>query len=420
MANELPPGGAAATVIGIARERLVRVADALAVAAAVVLPWSTSGLAIVVGLWVLVFIPLANRVALQRVLLSAAGGLPVLLWLLGLAGMAWADVPLAERLAGLNSFHKLLLIPLFMVHFEESERGHEVLTGFLVSCSVLVVLSWFLYFSGFGFLNMRTPGIPVKDHIALSAMFTVCIALLIALASEAWRKARNGAALLYGLLAIVFLADIFVVSTSRTALVVLPIIALLFGMKFLSWRGATALLVALAVFAAVGWQFSSYMRLRVSTFLSEVENYRSDGARTPAAERLEFWRKSAGFIEAAPVIGHGTGTISALFRSSTKDQSGLAALAAENPHNQTLAVAIQLGAVGVGVLLAMWIAHFLLFRGGGMAAWVGFAVVVQNFVGSLFNSHIFDFTHGWGYVIGVGVAGGAVLKSALKNVETRR
>jgi hypothetical protein len=37
-------------------------------------------------------------------------------------------------------------------------------------------------------------------------------------------------------------------------------------------------------------------------------------------------------------------------------------------------------------------------------------VVVQNIFTSLFNSHIFDFHEGWMYVLGVGVAGGMVLK----------
>jgi O-antigen ligase len=38
-------------------------------------------------------------------------------------------------------------------------------------------------------------------------------------------------------------------------------------------------------------------------------------------------------------------------------------------------------------------------------------VVVQNFFTSLFNSHIFDFNEGWMYVLGVGIAGGVVLKA---------
>ena len=69
-------------------------------------------------------------------------------------------------------------------------------------------------------------------------------------------------------------------------------------------------------------------------------------------------------------------------------------------------MAIQLGLVGAAVLWAMWIAHLLLFRGSGLAEWIGLVIVVQNIVGSLFNSHLFDFVQGWVYVFGVGVAGG--------------
>jgi hypothetical protein len=38
-------------------------------------------------------------------------------------------------------------------------------------------------------------------------------------------------------------------------------------------------------------------------------------------------------------------------------------------------------------------------------------VVVQNIFTSLFNSHLFDFHEGWMYVLGVGVAGGMVLRA---------
>ena len=85
-------------------------------------------------------------------------------------------------------------------------------------------------------------------------------------------------------------------------------------------------------------------------------------------------------------------------------------MASSNPHNQTLAVAIQLGVVGVAVLFAMWAAHLLIFRGSGLAAWAGLVVVVQNIVSSQFNSHLFDFTHGWIYVVGIGMAAGATLR----------
>jgi O-antigen ligase len=65
--------------------------------------------------------------------------------------------------------------------------------------------------------------------------------------------------------------------------------------------------------------------------------------------------------------------------------------------------------IGVVVLYAMWLKHLLLFRGDGLANWIGLLVVVQNIFTSLFNSHLFDFHEGWMYVLGVGVAGGMVL-----------
>ena len=73
-------------------------------------------------------------------------------------------------------------------------------------------------------------------------------------------------------------------------------------------------------------------------------------------------------------------------------------------------VAIQLGIVGGAILIAMWIAHLALFRGPGLVSWIGLVIVTQNIVSSLFNSHLFDFFHGWLYVFGVGVVGGMALR----------
>jgi hypothetical protein len=47
-------------------------------------------------------------------------------------------------------------------------------------------------------------------------------------------------------------------------------------------------------------------------------------------------------------------------------------------------------------------------------------VVVQNIFTSLFNSHIFDFHEGWMYVLGAGVAGGAVLKAGRRKAAAEQ
>ena len=401
----------ASTFRAFDRERLARFSDWVAVALAASLPWSTSATGILVVVWLITALPVLDPAAVRRELATAAGGLPVLLWALGVVGMLWTDVAWSERWHGLMSFHKLLLIPLLLARFRQSDKGRYVMLGFLAACVVLLAVSW-VWRPDFLPWRVRA-GVPVKDYISQSAMFTVCILILASIAVERWREGRRNLALGLVALALIFLANILAWAPSRTAFVVIPVLLVLFGALRFGWKGVVGALVPLVVVVALVWPTSWYFQARVTTFFDEIRNYRSDGRPTPAGERIEFWKKSAGFVADAPILGHGTGSMAKLFREAAAGHTGVGATASVNPHNQTFAVAIQLGLVGTAVLFAMWIAHLLLFWGPGLAAWIGFVVVVQNVVGSLFNSHLFDFTHGWLYVVGVGIAGGTVLRQAV-------
>jgi len=328
--------------------------------------------------------------------------------------MLWADVPWAERFDGFDSFLKLLFIPLLLHQFCRFGGGRQVLIGFLASCVVLLAVSWsLLAWPGMPWPGtVKTLGVPVKDYGAQSAFFTFCILVIVRFAYDLWRNDRRGSALALTMLALIFLANVFFVSTSRTSLVVFSVLLIVLGHRLFGWKGAIGFVVGFLVLATAAWPSASFLRLRVVPLLDEIRSYQSSEVPTSAGERLEFWRKSVGFIEAAPIIGHGTGSIRDQFRRSSVDQTGTAAVLTANPHNQIFAVGIQIGFVGMAALLAMWIAHLALFRADSLAAWTGLVVVIQNIVGSLFNSSLFDFTHGWAYVVGVGIAGGIVLKES--------
>src|SRR5262245_7730663 len=109
---------------------LATIADCLAIAVATSLPWSTSAPAILVVLWAIACIPTVGWAAIRREVLTAAGGLPVALVLLGVAGMAWSDVTFVERWKGVESFLKLLAIPLLLAQFRRSGRGECVFAGY--------------------------------------------------------------------------------------------------------------------------------------------------------------------------------------------------------------------------------------------------------------------------------------------------
>jgi O-antigen ligase len=392
------------------RVKLGQIADGLMVAAAVSLPWSTSALGILLVLWLLALIPTLEWPELRRELLTPAGGLPVLLFLLGVIGMAWADVSWLARWKGLDGFFKLLVIPLLIVQFRRSDNGMRVFVGFLIACVALLIASWTVAIWPGLPKGSTDYGVFVKSYIVQSVEFMICAAVLLHLAVEAVRAGRWARLALLLVPALAFLQDIFFVATGRTTLVVIPVLLVVYGARRFGAKGFAGAIVAATVLAAGVWASSPYVRYRVDEILTAPHIPANLHKMTSSEERFVFWTKSVRIIRSAPLIGHGTGSITEMFRRAAAGQSGIKAEVPSNPHNQTFAVAIQLGLIGAAVLWAMWLFHFFLFRGPGLAAWIGLVIVTQNVVGSLFNSFLFDFTEGWLYVIGFGVAAGMFLR----------
>jgi O-antigen ligase len=253
-------------------------------------------------------------------------------------------------------------------------------------------------------------GVPVKNYIDQSQEFALCAVVLGYPAIMLLREKRTGLAALLIAVSISFVVNMMFVSVSRTALVTIPIMAAVFALLHLKWRSIVIILCLTAVLSGLAWATSPQLRWTTTTFLRDYQIYKELDQPTSIGMRLVFWQKSLRFFAEAPVIGHGTGSIRGLFeQAATGPKVLVGGQVVANPHNQTLNVAIQWGAIGVVVLYAMWLVHLLLFRGEGLATWIGLMVVVQNIFTSLFNSHLFDFNEGWIYVLGVGIAGGMVL-----------
>lgn len=404
-----------ATAMGIEDEPLRRIADGIAVAIAVSLPWSTSATGILVVIWLFFLLLTIEFGPLRRVVTTPAGGLPVLLVALGALGMLWVSVPWDVALRGFSPFAKLLVITLLLIQYDHSDKALTVFKGFLISCTALLALSWIIAFwPKLAWDGTKSGGVPVKDYIAQSGEFVICAFALGYIAIDRCKAGRHLVAIAFSMLAAAFLFNVFYIAASRTALVTIPILLIVLGARHFGWKGTLGFFAVGVVLGTLAWASSPYLRTRLTNVVLEVQAYQTDRAGTSAGERLDFWKKSLGFIGEAPLIGHGTGSIKYMFEKAAVGETGNWMTPSANPHNQVFAVGIQLGLLGIAVLFAMWISHLLLFRQPDLIAWIGLAVVVQNVVSSLFNSHLFDFTQGWTYVFGVGVAGGAMLRSGAR------
>ena len=404
--------------------RWIATVDIVAVLLALALPWSTSLVGIFGVVMVLAMLPVLDAGSFIRSLKNPICAAPIALFALALAGTLWSDAAWGARLYAVGPTAKLLVLPFLFQHFARSERGGWVFIAFLVSCALMVVMSWIVAF--FPDLTLKAKdvashGIFVKNYIDQSQEFALCAVALAYPIVMLVREKRIALACLLCALATAFVTNMAFVIVSRTALVTMPIMLAVFGLLHLRLRTTLLILCAAAIASMVAWAASPQLKATVEKFRVEYQAYMEQGTDTSIGERLEFYKKSLHFFAEAPLKGHGTGSTRGLFeQAATGAPAGSAAAdVVGNPHNQILNVAVQWGVIGVVLLYAMWLSHLLLFRGEGLTNWIGLLVVVQNIFTSLFNSHIFDFHEGWMYVLGVGVAGGMVLKvRAAKRTDT--
>ena len=397
-----------------ARATWIALADAAAILLALALPWSTTLVAVLAVLMLIVLVPFLDVGALLQSSRRPASVVAIALFVLAVVGTLWSPAPWAERFHGIGPVLKLLMLPLLFYHFERSERGRWIFIAFLVSCVLLSVMSWIVAFHPDLSLKPRfnaAHGIFVKDYIDQSQEFTLCVMALAYPIIALIRAGKVRLALPLCAIALTLLANMMFVIVSRTALVTMPIMAAVFGLLHLRWRTNLMILAASIAVVAAAWAVSPQFDVALERFSQDYRFYKK-GIPSSTAERLEYWTHALTFLADAPLIGNGTGSTKQLYEQAARSPEWATGIRVfPNPHNQTLAVAIQWGVLGIAALYAMWLVHLLMFRGDGLANWIGLLVVVQNIFTSLFNSHIFDFHEGWMYVLGVGVAGGMVLKA---------
>lgn len=391
------------------RQKLSVAADYFVLGAAVTLPWSTGATSALLALWALSLIFSNKASKISDELRTAAGLFPVALWLLAGFGLLWAeDVTWSDRLRGGTEFNRLLAIPLLLAQFRNNpSAAYTIVFAFFGSCLALLLLSFLFYaWPSLSWRWSRSLGVPVRDYIAQSGEFALCSFGLLAFALKSFRSQRPWRALAALAIALLFVSNVMFIATGRTTVVVMIVLLVWFGIQQVSWKSAGTVVLCGTIVLVTAWVSSPYLQARLTTLWEEVHSYDpSSHTVASAAIRLEFWKRSSEFVRQAPILGHGTGSVESLFRKSASGTNQLSSITTRNPHNQILIVVIQLGLIGGVLLISMWGAHLQLFLHRELYALFGSFVVIQNIIGSLFNSHLFDFSQGWLYVLGVGVLG---------------
>jgi O-antigen ligase len=391
-------------------ERLLIGRQMAAVATAAMLPVSTSGQAIALSAFVVLAILTVPREQWLATLATPAAAIPVGLYALIVMGMLWSPTPFAPG-GGVGHYAKLLLIPVAMACAFTPRQGLQIGYGFLAGCLVVLLFS-FLSFFMFPPPPFRhaMDGVPVKDNAVQSGCFALCAFALALGGVKTWVGGNRRRAVAMMTLALVFLADVFMIYISKTGILMTAALVGLFVVQAEGWKRSLLIATPIVLIAAVALWTSPPAQRRLAEIATDIHAVDSGKGSSEAtlstASRLDFWTKAVEFIKQAPLFGHGTGSTKSLYQSLEATRPSPYGEAVPDPHNQFFAIAIQVGLVGGAILLAMWVVHFSMFIGGSFACAIGQAVVIQNFIGSLFNSHLSTVTQGMLYCLAVGLFGG--------------
>jgi O-antigen ligase len=339
---------------------------------------------------------------------------PVALAALALFGILVAGLFYGARHPGdglgyLGKYDDLLFIPIFITLFQDARMRELALRWF---CAAMILTFVVADVTALGLLEgnpwlLRPLGYAgaFKASIThgLLAAFAAFLFALLALREARWPQRA-----LFAVLALVAFKNVAFIAISRTAYLVLALLALYLSFILFRKRGLVIVCLILGALFAAAYSVSGVFRERVDTVVFESGDWQ---ARWPSREsvtlRLEWYQRSLDIVREHPLLGSGTGSFPRAFAEAVKDAK---AAHVANPHNEYLLIAVQAGLVGLALLLYLFVRQLMLAQhlASPLETHLAYGLVITMAVGCLFNSFLLDHTEGLLYAWLTGVLYGGL------------
>lgn len=348
----------------------------------------------------------ANPVAVSAILLFA--------WLL--VGTLWGEGDWEERATWVKKYANLLLIPLVISMSVDDEERNRALLALAASLIVTLILSLVLSMGLFSpkqglTCDSYNPCVFKKHttHGLLMGFGTLLFGVL------AWKSSQRWVRWGWGVASCLAASNVLLMVQGRTGYVVLAGLAVVAFQSYLGWRGMLSAIIALSMMFTMVYHVSTTFHDRVDLVATGVTRWNPQVATYDGVtERMEFFYHTVEIIRDHPLMGVGTGGFAKAYAVRVQDL-GLPVPA--HPHNQYLLVMAQVGVVGIGLLLWLFVqqwrsstlavdaAHGLLGRG----------VMVTIAISCLFQPALIDHTEKLFYCL----FSGLLFSSTNPHVETK-
>ena len=277
-----------------------------------------------------------------------------------LVGLVWSD-HLHTGWTVLTEHGKILILPV-MLTTVRTEHRWRYLGAFIAGVTVIMLSTYLALFGLLSYADVTPEHLTKKTtHVFFNPMLALAIYLLLhRLCLGGLRPAARWLLLLLvGLMTV----DMFITEGRAGQMVFFVLMGLLLAQCLLRRSllvAAVVPLVLLPLAFALFYTGSPMFRDRVDQARLEIAEFKRH-PDTSVGLRLFYWKHSWRIISREPWFGVGTGDFFAAYaRINWKFSSQMPFT--DNPHNQYVYTAVQLGVFGLTFLLALFAAQFFQAR----------------------------------------------------------
>jgi len=312
-----------------------------------------------------------------------------------LLGLAYGGGGAGAGLHYLAKYVDLIFVPLFMFFFRDEQTRNRGLAAFAIAAVASVIVSHFI---SFGLLEhnpvlKRSAEFPggFKFSITHSLVIGLAAFMFAVLAREA-RKLRHRIG--FTLLALFAAHNVLFMVIGRTGQLVLVILFFYFFIVTWGRRGFLLVILLSVVTLLAAYTTSATFKKRADVAVQEFNHWQpGNPSDTSVGLRLEWYVNSLAIVREHPLIGTGTGSFPATYARAV---TGSNMVETENPHNEYLLIAVQLGLLGLTALIYLF---WRIWQYAGRLENTTYrdlarGLVITYVIGCLFNSFLVDHTEG--------------------------
>lgn len=329
-----------------------------------------------------------------------------LLFVLYFIGVFYSVASWQAAFASLLKDAKLLYAIFLMPMFIDKKWRVYAISAFLTVMMITLVLSYLKVFGVIDWGQKYSHASIFKSHIQTNFLMAF-VAYLLAYGAVIYKKWRIPILVLF----LVTAYNVLFLSLGRSGYFVFVALILLLFWQFWRFKGLMIAILVVAVLAASAYFGSKDFRWRINQIVTNTEKFQAGNHDTSVGLRLSFYKNSLRLIQEKPIFGSGTGSFIPRYAALDPTYS------TRNPHNEYLNVTVQLGVVGLIVLLLLF--YFTWrdsFKLSARSQHVAQATMVAIALGCLANSWLMDTTEGHFFAVFLAISYAAmpIRKNAIK------